>query len=62
MKMAFADWLGLLFIALKLTHQIDWWWVWVLAPLWVALIGSWLSNKFIKWVEKVTKKGLQGKT
>lgn len=27
--------LGLMFIGLKLTHQIDWSWWWVLAPFWV---------------------------
>lgn len=27
--------LTVLFIALKLTHQIDWAWGWVLSPLWV---------------------------
>lgn len=33
--------LGLLFIALKLTHQIDWSWWWVTAPFW-ALPGIFL--------------------
>lgn len=27
--------LTVLFVYLKLTHQIDWHWVWVLAPAWV---------------------------
>jgi len=26
--------LGIVFIALKLTHYIDWSWWWVLAPIW----------------------------
>lgn len=26
--------LGVLFIGLKLTHQIDWSWLWVLLPFW----------------------------
>lgn len=29
--------LALLFIALKLTHQIDWSWAWILAPIWIPL-------------------------
>lgn len=28
--------LGVLFIALKLTHVIAWSWVWVLAPFWIS--------------------------
>jgi len=36
--------LGLIFIVLKLTHNIDWSWWWVLAPIWIpaalmAIIG-----------------------
>lgn len=51
--------MGLLFLTLKLTHQIDWSWLWVLAPFWVvpgvllliavvALIGycvGWLAER-----------------
>lgn len=33
----FCGLLTILFIALKLTHYIDWAWVWVLAPLWIPL-------------------------
>jgi hypothetical protein len=29
--------LGLIFITLKLTHFIDWSWLWVLAPFWIPL-------------------------
>lgn len=34
--------LGVVFITLKVTNQIDWSWWWVLAPLWgpVALVAS----------------------
>jgi|WetSurMetagenome_2_1015567.scaffolds.fasta_scaffold759381_2 hypothetical protein len=28
--------LTLIFVVLKLTHTIDWSWVWVLSPLWIA--------------------------
>lgn len=31
----FIGLLQILFIALKLTHVIDWKWAWVLAPLWI---------------------------
>ena len=33
----FVDALTLLFIALKLTGQIDWNWVWVLSPIWISI-------------------------
>ena len=29
--------LTVLFVALKLTHQIDWSWWWVLAPVWAPI-------------------------
>ena len=32
----FCGLLTLLFIGLKLTHYIDWSWVWVLSPLWIG--------------------------
>lgn len=30
--------LGIVFIILKLTHVINWPWVWVLAPIWGAVL------------------------
>lgn len=33
----FAGMLAILFIGLKLTHHIEWSWVWVLSPLWIPL-------------------------
>lgn len=30
--------LGVLFIALKLTHVIAWSWCWVLAPFWMPVV------------------------
>lgn len=30
--------LQIAFIVLKLTHVIDWSWVWVLAPMWISAI------------------------
>ena len=35
--LGFVDALTLLFIALKLTGQIDWNWVWVLSPIWISV-------------------------
>ncbi|MFD0997701.1 hypothetical protein ACFQ21_00215 [Ohtaekwangia kribbensis] len=35
-KIGFYTALAILFIALKLTHVIDWSWVWVLAPIWIS--------------------------
>lgn len=32
----FAGLLTILFIALKLTHYIDWSWWWILSPLWIS--------------------------
>lgn len=32
----FSGLLAILFIALKLTHVIDWKWVWVLSPIWIT--------------------------
>jgi hypothetical protein len=29
--------LGVVFIVLKLTHVIDWSWIWVLAPFWIPI-------------------------
>jgi hypothetical protein len=29
--------LGVAFVVLKLTHTIDWPWIWVLAPFWMPL-------------------------
>ena len=39
-SITFFGLLAIVFITLKLTNQIDWSWLWVLAPLWgpVALI------------------------
>ena len=35
--LGFVDALTLLFIALKLTGQIDWNWIWVLSPIWILI-------------------------
>ena len=46
MKIGFLGLLTLVFIVLKLTHCIDWSWVWVLSPLWLG----WLSLTAILFV------------
>ena len=32
--------LTILFIALKLTHVIDWNWWWVLSPIWIPIVAA----------------------
>lgn len=57
-SISFPQLLTILFVALKLTNNIDWSWWWVLSPLWlpivvilgcigVAIIGGILLNEFI---------------
>jgi hypothetical protein len=36
--LSFGSLLGVLFIALKLTHVINWDWKWVLCPIWAPLV------------------------
>ena len=38
MEIVFLGLLTLVFIVLKLTHYIDWSWVWVLSPLWLGWV------------------------
>lgn len=33
----FSGLLTIVFVTLKLTHYIDWSWIWVLCPLWIGL-------------------------
>ena len=35
-RVGFTSLLTLLFVALKLTHTIDWSWWWVLSPIWIV--------------------------
>ncbi len=34
----FGGLLTVAFVVLKLTHVIDWKWIWVLSPLWISFI------------------------
>lgn len=36
--MGLPGWLTLLFVALKLTGQINWPWLWVLSPIWISIL------------------------
>lgn len=49
---SFTGALTLIFITLKLTHVIDWSWVWVLTPIWItlALVAVILLVAFILYV------------
>jgi hypothetical protein len=38
MKIGVIDILGIVFIILKLTEVINWSWIWVLSPFWIALL------------------------
>jgi len=61
-EIGFCGLLGLLFIALKLTHFIDWSWAWVLAPLWfpaaavfglaLAILLCYAACEGIGWLAK----------
>ena len=35
----FAGLLTIVFVALKLTHYIDWSWWWVVSPIWISLLA-----------------------
>lgn len=52
----FCGALTVLFVGLKLTHQIAWSWVWVLSPLWMPLVLLAALIAFCeilqRWVEK----------
>ena len=53
---SFCGALTVLFVGLKLTHQIAWSWVWVLSLIWMQLILLAALIAFCeilkKWVEK----------
>lgn len=37
-RIGFTGLLTLVFITLKLTHFIDWYWWWVLSPIWISAL------------------------
>lgn len=36
MKLGFAFWLTIVFVALKIFGAIDWSWIWVFSPIWIG--------------------------
>jgi hypothetical protein len=54
-RYTFAKQLTLLFIGLKLTHYIDWSWIWITAPLWIAVTFVVLDRRILNltaWLDK----------
>jgi len=54
----FSGLLTIVFIVLKLTHYIDWPWVWVLSPIWisiVAVLGFFLIFVIIMGIIEIVK-------
>ena len=43
-RINFLGGLTLLFIALKLTNYISWWWIWVLLPIWILPVAVFVST------------------
>ncbi len=41
-KLGIGGILALVFMILKLTGNIHWSWVWVLAPFWIPMVLSWM--------------------
>ena len=46
--------LTILFVYLKLTHQIDWSWWWVLSPCWIVVVlcfAAVMAGVIWAWIE-----------
>lgn len=54
-SISFLQALGILFIGLKLTGNIDWQWWWVLSPLWLRYTGIILFWLFVDSIIKEWK-------
>lgn len=50
--------LAVAFIVLKVTHLIDWPWVWVLAPIWIP-VGIVLAAIVVVLIAVLTKEALR---
>lgn len=46
----FGGLLTIVFIVLKLTHVIDWKWIWVLSPLWISIVLIVIIFGIIFWL------------
>ena len=55
-KITFWHLLGLLFLYLKLTGHIDWHWWWVVSPLTLHYVSSFLAMVYEKREEDSTKR------
>jgi hypothetical protein len=57
-SVGFGGLLTLIFIVLKLTHYIDWDWIWVLSPLWIPvllILAIFVIFLIIAWVVEAGK-------
>lgn len=54
-QLGFIDVLTLIFIVLKLVGVINWPWIWVLSPLWIALIMAFVIVGIILFVKGVDR-------
>lgn len=48
--------LTLIFVLLKITHFIDWSWIWVFSPLWISAIVVIVLFLIFLIIQKVTTK------
>ena len=48
----FIGLLTIAFIVLKLTHYISWSWVWVLSPIWIAILLIFIIAIFLAFIEE----------
>jgi hypothetical protein len=53
--MKFEHYLTLLFIGLKLSHQIDWSWWWVFSPM-ICLVILWVLTFILSVIVKTKEK------
>lgn len=50
--MSIGKLLFVLFVYLKVTHQIDWSWWWVFAPLLGDFVMFWVADAINEWADK----------
>ena len=48
----FVGLLTILFVGLKLTGYINWSWIWVLSPIWITIIFSFLIFMLAFYISK----------
>lgn len=56
MKITLPAALGLLFIGLKLAGSIDWSWIWVLSPFWIAFTLGFAANVALGVIQHIEQK------